>query len=333
MNPSALPVISSIKGTDNISEFVMRGVGGLYRGNTNIDHLLDPEIFNLRALFVNPLALKHTGVLLEHAEGLLLNCISDPDINLQCLAHLNKALKAAPRPIINHPRLVIQTRRNEVAKTLAGIEGLVVPKVIRVDGHRLHELRSAIAEARMQYPLLVRSIGAHDQANLLKIDSFSQLTEAEKLPGKGWYVTEFYDYRSADGLYRNYRFFVFATGKVVARYIDIGPDWKVGIHVREPFMLHRPDLLAEVAEYVDNFESMVGEKRLGILQEIRTRLGLDYIGLDCNLLPSGDLLLFETNIVMNARVGGHPGGKFSYLGITKAAMTTALTELLLSRLD
>lgn len=222
----------------------------------------------------------------------------------------------------------MQTRRHDVARSLAGIDGLIVPKAIRVDSQRTQELLSAIVLARMRYPLLVRSISAHNQQHLLKIDEPSGLRMAEKLPGRGRYITEFHDYRSADGLYRNYRFFIFASGTIVARNIDIGPDWKVGVHVRDSFMVHRSDLLREVSDYVENFEEIVGKSRLRLLQDIRTRLGLDYIGMDCNLLPSGELLLFETNAVMNADADPYPDGKFSHFAATKVAISKAMGELI-----
>lgn len=319
--------VGILKGTDNVAEYLRLGALGLYEGNTDIDHRLDQEKFSIHGLFVNPRAFKHLGTLLDQAEGVLFNCITDPDINPQCLANLNMALKQKPRNIINHPRQVLQTRRHNVAARLQGIDGLIVPKAIRVDGNRLSELRASIEHARLRYPLLVRSIAAHNQQHLLKIDSPSQLSTAEKLPGKGWYATEFYDCRSPDGLYRNYRFFVFATGTVVARNVDIGQDWKVGVHVRKTFMQHHDALLREVADYVDDFEHQVGEHRLALLRQIPHQLGLDYVGLDCNLLPSGELLLFEANVAMNAVASRWPNGKFAWFDTTGSRLTEAFTEL------
>lgn len=325
---SIKPKVSLLKGTDNAAEYLRLGALGLYEGNTDIDHRLDREQFSVHGLFVNPRAFKHLGILLDQAEGVLFNCISDPDINPLCLANLNIALKQKPRPIINHPRQVLQTRRHDVAAKLQGVDGLIVPKAIRVDGNRLAELRTSIDNARLRYPLLVRSIAAHNQQHLLKIDSPAQLAAAGKLPGKGWYVTEFHDCRSADGLYRNYRFFVFATGTVVARNVDIGQDWKVGVHVRESFMQHHDELLRQVADYVDDFEEQLGEHRLALLRQIPQRLGLDYVGLDCNLLSSGELLLFEANVAMNAVATQWPNGKFAWFDTTGARLTAAFTELL-----
>lgn len=327
------PRISILKGTDDILGFRRQGPGGIHLGNTNLDHRIDRDIFDVSGLFVNPLAFNHIDKLLAQTDGLLFNAITDPDINPICLAHLNRALKTSPRTIINHPRLVMQTRRHDIAQALAGMDGLIVPRAIRVDSQRPQELLSAITSARMRYPLLMRSISAHNQQHLLKVDDPSQLRMTEKLPGKSRYLTEFHDYRSADGLYRNYRFFIFATGAIVARNIDIGTDWKVGVHVRDTFMAHRDDLLREVLDYVENYETIVGKSRLKLLQDIRARLGLDYIGMDCNLLPTGELLLFETNVVMNADADPTPDGKFLHFAITKAAITHAMTELLHSRME
>lgn len=323
--------IGILKGTDNVAEYLRQGPLGMYEGNTDIDHRLDKEKFAIHGLFVNPRSFKHLDVLLGQAEGVLFNCITDPDINPLCLANLNIALKQKPRLVINHPKQVLQTRRHEVATRLQGIPGLLVPRAIRVDGSRLSELRSAIEGARLRYPLLVRSIAAHNQQHLLKIDDPSQLTAAEKLPGKGRYVTEFHDCRDADGLYRNYRMFVFSTGTVVARNVDIGQDWKVGIHVREAFMQHQPELLQQVADFVDDHERRIGPQRMALLRDLPRQLGLDYVGLDCNLRPSGELLLFEANVAMNAVANKWPNGKFAWFDSTGARLTAAFTELLQAR--
>lgn len=325
------PSLYIIKGTDDKLAFQRQGPYGKYEGNTNIDLRIDKTQFDQRGIFINPLAFPHVYKLLEKVDGPIFNAITDPDISPLCLAALNKALKQAPRSIINHPQGILQTRRDEVAKKLAGIEGLVVPKCARVISRKVADIAAAVQMAKMRYPLIVRSIAAHNQQHLLKINAPEELRLAEKLPGKGWYITEYIECRSLDGLYRNYRFFVFSTGKIVPRHVDIGPDWKVGIHVRKSFMADRKDLLDEVLAYVNNFEEIVGAGRLKTLQTIRSRLGLDYLGIDCNLLPSGELLLFEANVAMNADAGKSPDGKFEHLEITLEQLNHAFTELIQSK--
>jgi hypothetical protein len=331
MTLSTIP-ITLIKGTDSVYEFKTLGVGGAYGGNTDIDHLIDPRLFSTQALFLNPNSLKHTPILLEQARGLLFNCITDADINPQCLLQLNKALKASPKPMVNYPAAVLKTRRHEVASLLKGIDGLLVPKTAITEGKRISDFQSAIANAHMKYPLLIRGTGSHNQENLLKIDTPSALGEACKLVGKECYITEFHDYQSLDGLYRKCRFFVFATGKVVARHMFIGPDWKVGVHVRESFMAGKPELRLEESEHLRDFEQIVGQRRLEALRKIRKRLSLDYVGVDCHLLPSGELLLFEANVAMNVGADYKPGSGFEYLRIPYEAVSAALSELLISRI-
>jgi hypothetical protein len=331
MTLPALPV-SLIKGTDSIEKFNKLGVRGTYEGNTNIDRLIDPRLFSSQALFLNPNSLKHAPALLGQANGLLFNCITDPDINPQCLLQLNKALKAMPKPIVNHPAAVLKTRRHQVASLLKDIDGLIVPNTAITQGKRLSNFQSAIAGARIKYPLLIRSTGSHNQENLLKINAPSSLREACKLAGKECYITEFHDYQSPDQLYRKCRFFVFATGKVVARHMFIGPDWKVGVQVRKSFMASNPKLWQEESAYLENFQEIVGRRRLETLRKIRERLSLDYVGIDAHLLPSGKLLLFEANIAMNVGADFALGSGFEYLRNPYQSVSNALAELLLSRI-
>ncbi len=41
-------------------------------------------------------------------------------------------------------------------------------------------------------------------------------------------------------------------------------------------------------------------------REIHSRVGLEYFGLDCNVRPNGDLLIFEANANMNILHNPYP---------------------------
>lgn len=331
--PISAPTISIIKGTDDIAAFNARGIRGPHDGNTNMDGLISPQLFTTQGLFINPNALQHAPALLGAAKGMLFNCVTDPDINKQCLVQMQRALKNNPQPIINHPSVVLRTRRHEVAELLSGIPGLIVPKTIMARIRNSAGLCEIMAQERIKFPVLIRNAGSHNQQNLVKLDSQADLEQARYLLGKDCYITEFVDYRSDDGVYRKHRFFIFDTGRVVARHIFMGPSWNVGLPVRKSFMAHKPELRQEESIFLNNFENIIGPRLIQTLRMVRERLGYDFVGMDCNYLSSGELLLFEANAAMNVGIDYLPGSGFEYLRVAYEGVADALSELLLSKLN
>lgn len=299
-------------------------------GNCDLWELLDDTRFELQRLVFAHAKLAEIEMAIAPREGILLNTISDPDINPHTLSNLRTVLRQHKnRTMVNHPKYVLQTHRDEVAKIAAGIKGLVTPGTIRV-ANKPALAKKSVAAAGLSYPLLARATGTHGGISLVKIDEAAKIDAISTLSSRQVYLTEFHDFRSHDGLYRKCRFFVFATGEVVPRHLIIGRNWNIHSRTRSDVMISQPSLQEEEREFLEDNQAILGDRRLAALRALIDKLGLHYLGVDASPLPNGDLLLFEANACMNALPFPAAGDPFDYLLPMRSRLTQAFSNLLLT---
>jgi hypothetical protein len=220
--------------------------------------------------------------------GPLLNHIADAD---RCGIVLKKADQIATqtgRACFNLPKSVAKTTRDEVARTLQGIEGLRVPKTIRHVFEGAEGLGEATAEAGLAWPVLVRIAGDHGGVSTIRIDGPAEIAQANKLNcyGATVYATEFCDFASPDGRYRKFRIAIIGD-RIFLRHMVVGDQWLLHAQRRGK------NTVSEEARMLGTFDVLLAPK-LGPLF-----LDLDYLGVDCNIADNGTVLLFEANACMN----------------------------------
>lgn len=234
--------------------------------------------------------------------GALLNHSADADLCSVALDMARRIQESSGRPCFNPPAAVAKTSRDEVARRLAGISGLIVPGTIRVREREPDEIRDAVARAGLGYPILVRVAGSHLGMTLICIDRPDELDAVSRLnrdDRSSLYVTEFRDFASPDGRYRKFRVVVIGD-EIFLRHCIISENW----------LIHRGDR-AENTEDEERatFEAFDREWRghlEPVFKEIGSRLGLDYFGVDCHIDNSGNVLLFEANACMNVMANTRP---------------------------
>jgi hypothetical protein len=233
--------------------------------------------------------------------GALLNHIGDADICSEALALARRLVLTSGRPCFNHPDAIAGTTRDRVARALEGIPGLDVPKTIRTAALTPAELRTAVEQAALAYPILVRVVGHHGGTNMVRVDTPD---DAEAMNGldrstrSALYVTEFRDFADSDGLYKKYRIVVVGEN-VFMRHMITAENWLV--HASHGFA-ERTRKTANTKE-VENemfavFDDGHGKRLLPMFQEMARRLDLDYFGVDCAIMHTGEVILFEANACM-----------------------------------
>jgi hypothetical protein len=121
-------------------------------------------------------------------------------------------------------------------------------------------------------------------------------------------VTDFVDFRSADGLWRKYRM-VYVGDRLFRRHVLIDGDWNI-TGVARRFMRDRPDLVAEEEDWINRPVTLErGSVAARVMHQFRT-LQLDFGVIDCALPPDGDLVVFEINACVqltnpDAQVAGY----------------------------
>jgi glutathione synthase/RimK-type ligase-like ATP-grasp enzyme len=258
------------------------------KGAANIVPFLSRERFALDRFYV-----QDESQLPILGPGGILNHIADPDICSRALAAVAKIAAGSGRPCFNHPAAVARTSRDGVARLFSGIPGLTVPKTIRVAHRSPDRVRAAAGEAKLDYPILVRVVGSHGGKDRVRIDSPEAMDEIVQLQheDRPLFLTEFYDFVSADGLYRKFRIVV--VGDVIfVRHCVIGDHWSLHGHERVQGTDEEEELV------FSTFQSEWAPSLAPVFQEMANRLDLDYFGVDCNIDRDMNVVLFEANACM-----------------------------------
>jgi len=230
------------------------------------------------------------------AYGCVLNLISDADHSPVTLEALGLLLGGYGGRVINRPEAVLRTSRDEVANTLSGIPGLMVPRILRISGGDPDAALAAIAGAGLVYPLIVRRPATHRGRTMVLVEDEDQFRSAIAAPGD-YFAIEFVDYRSDDGLYRKYRVWSFG-GRQVFRHLAVTEHWIVHVTPGNELMINRPDLIEEELRLMERPEGAFPDEVRPIVAAIGERLGLDYFGVDFGFHPDGRMVLFEANATM-----------------------------------
>jgi hypothetical protein len=225
----------------------------------------------------------------------LVNLITEPEQSAKVLETLRKLLRGVPGRVINKPDAVLRTTRDQVARLLAGIPGLIVPKAVRLDGGKRAIAAKTLDKAGIVAPVILRKTGTH--AGKI-VGLFDRVDDAIAALESGEHIaTQFVDFAGPDGLYRKFRVY-FIGRHVILRHMIVSDNWNVHVRERGRYMAEYPELVAEeraLFEMDEPFSPKVREA----FREVRERMPLDFFGMDFGLTPDGDVVLFEANATMS----------------------------------
>jgi tetratricopeptide (TPR) repeat protein/glutathione synthase/RimK-type ligase-like ATP-grasp enzyme len=265
-----------------------------FSGNTPIHDMVSFSNFESHTLMLLPGASYDIDFLRSKAD-VVVNLVSDVDRSADALCAASKLVERLERPVINPPAKILLTRRDRVSELLADIAGCIVPCTLRYTKETL------LASARQQslgvsFPLIVRVAGTHGGDEM---ECFAAPTEmeqfAERRQVSEFYVSDFVDYRSADGYFRKYRF-IFVGDEILPYHLAIGGKWKV--HHASTDMSNHPWMQHEEKVFLDCPEMVFSPRAFEALRAIREKIDLDYFGIDCALDDNGNVVVFEVNASM-----------------------------------
>ena len=234
--------------------------------------------------------------LLRSKADVVFNMICNVDDGEAMLVQALDLVERLGRPIINHPRLIMRTDRESVARSFADIPGCVVPKTLRVPGAMLKEAASNHEFTGFRLPLLVRIAGSHGGDDFDKFDNWADIDEfVAQRPDANYYVIEYIDYRSSDGLFRKYRV-IFVDGEILPYHLAIHNDWKV--HHFRTDMAEHAWMRQEEERFLENLGGVFNATQQSALRAMAGAIGLDYGGIDCGIGPDGRIVVFEANAAM-----------------------------------
>ena len=295
-------------GSDHDAQARAKG-GYLVGGNSDIYQLL-PDNFPFEQVNLSKQFLKSGAVPDPARFDCVLNLVTDPDQHPKTLERAGKLLRGYKGRVVNRPEAVLRTTRDQVAKRLRGIPGLKVPGILRMRNPKPGAASLGVKRVGMAFPLIVRHAGTHTGKIVGVVQDAVELEAVCIEPGT-YFLIEFVDFQSADGLYRKYRFWSFG-GRTIFRHMIITDSWNVHVKDRTRFMLGRDDLIAEEQQRLARLEGAFSSAVHAVFNAVKQRIGLDFFGMDFGLTPDGEVLLFEANATMSFfPLVAHPS--FSYL--------------------
>lgn len=279
----------------------MMGAGDLM-ANAPLEFLVEGSAVALDMLYVAP-GQPLPSVIPEH--DLLFIAVSECDQNHSLLQHIERLTKSWPHPVLNKPERIASLNRDSVCALLEGAPGLVMPLAARIDRQTLAQIgRAHLPLTRVLeeggFPLIVRPVDSHAGRGLVKLDSAASIADyLQMMPESEFYISRFIDYRGADGLFRKYRI-VLIDGQPFACHMGISQHWM--IHYLNAGMAESAEKRAEEARFIATFDTGFAPRHQAALDAIYTRMGLDYLVLDCAETRAGALLIFEadTSAVVHA---------------------------------
>ena len=221
--------------------------------------------------------------------------IAEDDRHAEALAAADALVRALGRPAINRGGAVAALSRTGAAALLAGLPGAVVPQPRPATRAELGRPDWRAAHG-LALPLIVRPIRSHAGHGLERIDTSAALDRLlARSDAPLFHAVPFHDYRSPDGLYRKYRV-IFVDGRPMPCHLAVHDHWAVWYY--NAAMDRHASRRAEEAAFLADFAGSLPAPALAALHAMPARIGLDYFGLDCAVLPDGRLLVFEVETGM-----------------------------------
>lgn len=234
--------------------------------------------------------------------------IAEDDRHAATLAAADALVQALGRPAINRGSAIAALSRAGAAALLADLPGAVVPLPRPATPAELG-CPAWRAARGLALPLIVRPARSHAGLGLERVDDAAGLDRLlARSDAALFQAAPFHDYRSPDGLYRKYRV-IFVDGRPMPYHLAVHDHWAVWYY--NAAMERHAGRRAEEAAFLADLAGRLPAAALAALRAMPARVGLDYFGLDCAVLPDGRLLVFEVETGMLVHADD-PGPMFDY---------------------
>lgn len=252
---------------------------------------------------------RQPGMDLEKMPSLIFNQISDADTHRGALERCVDFCEQVNTTVVNHPKYVLQTGRDQVSDLLQDIPGVIMPRTRRFRPGSPDDVLSFAASEGFEFPYIVRVAGDHAGKSMIRVESADDHSLLHALPfdGRDFYLTQYIEYRDEDGLYHKQRIVVI-DGQPLLRHALYSNDWIVHANSRA-FMMERDTWEQDIARF-DRLSNEVLPGLRPAIDEITRRLQLEYYGIDCCLRPDGQMIVFEANANMNILHGPNPASRY-----------------------
>ncbi len=283
---------------------LMLAVPGDFQSNLPLDRLFDDGTALHTLWIADPEAVLRDPAGAVPARLPPIDCvfiaIAEDARHLPALRAGDALAAALGKPTINQGSRIAGLSRSGMASLLQDASDVVGPS------H--HEVAHG-APLPIEYPAIIRPLGSHAGHGLRRVGDAAALADyyAAQQDTPFFTVAPFVDYRSADGWWRKYRV-IFVDGVAYPLHLAIHDDWAVWYYnARMRSSAAKQD---EEWRFLGDMDGFLPARTIRALGQLTARVGLDYFGLDCAVLPDGRLLVFEieTGMIVHDRSGERPSG-------------------------
>ena len=226
----------------------------------------------------------------------LLNLVTEPDQSPKVLQALARLVKGFRGRVINRPEHVLRSTRDQVSQACRGLPHVIAPQVLRLASPKARVVRRKVEESEIRFPAILRRAGTHGGRIAALVERPQQLDTLLD-GGDEHFLTEFVDFRSADGLYRKYRFFCIGDWSVL-RHMLVSDAWNVHAKDRIRFMSGKSRLIEEERHLFSAGVDALPPAFPIAHDAICNAMKLHFFGMDFGFDREGNLVLFEANPAM-----------------------------------
>ncbi len=260
-------------------------------GSANVSNYLKNDLFDISDLIFDTNRDQKLPRKMIHA---VFNQISDPDSHKIALKKADDFYKAVSGniPFFNAPSNVMKTTRDNIYRSLQGIDKLHVPKTVKLQPRSPSDIYDIIEKEDFEFPVIFRQAGDHGGISTILIENNSEQFYDFPLDERDYYLTQFVDC-AYKGVYTKYRLIVI-DGEVFMRHAIFSKNWMVhgGAQLKNEVSNTNKQFIA------DRFTKEIKPLIQPIVTEIYHLLGLDYFGIDCDIDNEMNMLVFEVNVNM-----------------------------------
>ncbi|MDJ0820957.1 MAG: hypothetical protein QNJ09_03985 [Paracoccaceae bacterium] len=268
------------------------------------------------------------------AHHVMLNTISDVDLERRSLEALDRYLQAHPQTnVINHPEKVLRTSRDGNFDRLQGIEGVVFPRTrkLRFFGETPAKVMAQLEAAGFAFPFILRQTGTQTGRSTALIDSAEALASYVGPSGLmgPYYAIAYRDIRwNGTDFYRKLRLFCI-DGAFFPVVCHLDKVWNVHGGNRRTIMAVDPTLTDEEKRFLQDWRSYCGPRAVAGLEQAAEDTGLEFFGIDFTIDDDGRAFIYELNASM--RHSFDHARNFPYKLPYDQATSAAFTKMVLRR--
>ena len=285
-------------------------VPGDFQANLPVAPLLDPATTELYTFWLaDPAAMLADPVAMSRflpAFDCAFVAIAEDRDHAEALRAADALVDALGVPAINRGATIGRLSRDGAAVLLQDVPDAIVPRQRRVARARIEaDPASWLRDCGLAFPIIMRPDDSHAGTGLERlVDDDALRFYLDRHPDtQSFFAAPFVDYRSADGLWRKYRI-IFVEGRPFPFHLAIHDDWAIWYY--NAGMDADAGKRSEEARFLVDLAQVFPARALDALDEIQRRVGLDYFGLDCGLLPDGTLVVFEVETGMMVHAADDP---------------------------